>query len=170
VDRATWDAVQVELGRRHTRRQRARLERILDELLETPRQTEGYAGLTQRQQATEDAIRRLPAEAADQRQPPAVGIRDQAAAELQQFARDIADGIEDTSLAAQRWVFERVRLHGVIRLDPDGVPIGTKHRFDVDLEAVVALPDSVSKPKNKLVAYPLAADFLRRHLLGESPT
>jgi hypothetical protein len=67
-----------------------------------------------------------------------------------------------------RWVYDRLRLRGTIRLDPAGIKLGQRHHFDVELSAVVPITESVSNFKNKLHVYPAAVRFLRQHLLGEA--
>jgi hypothetical protein len=91
------------------------------------------------------------------------------AVELEPFAAEVGAGIENASAAERRWVYVRLRLRGTVRLDPKGVQVGQRHRFDLDFEAVVPITNSASHTKNKLVAYPMAVDFLRRHLMGEVP-
>jgi Recombinase zinc beta ribbon domain len=155
------DALDRELAR-----QRTRLERIVDEMLDTPKGSESYAALAQRQATTETAIRRLVGEQAEQSAAPTAALSQEDALSLEQFATEVREGIQKASPADRRWVYERLRLTGTARLHPEGIQIGTRHRFDFDFEAVVPLPDSDSRLKNRLVAYPLAAEFLARHLLG----
>jgi Asp-tRNA(Asn)/Glu-tRNA(Gln) amidotransferase A subunit family amidase len=154
---------------RELERQRTRIRRVVEELLDSDKGTETYAVLTERRDALESTVTRLQAELVEQSEVP-VGLSPAEAAEIEQFATqaDIREGTADIDAATQRAIYERLRLRITIRMAEDGIQIGTKHRFDLDVSAVVSLSDQVAKLKNKLVAYPAAADFLRRHLLGET--
>lgn len=145
--------------------QRKRLERIVDEMLENEKGSETYSALAQRQKATEDMLQRLQAEQAEQTAGPSEGLSAEQAVELERFAAEVGAGLETASTAKRRWVYERLRLGGTVRVQPDGIKLGQRHCFDMDFQAVVPIADSISNTKNKLVAYPLAVDFLRRHLL-----
>jgi hypothetical protein len=63
-------------------RQAVAIDRILDELLETPTGTMSYRGLVDRQRRAEDTVRRLQAERANLEAEPEVGLSVIAAAEL----------------------------------------------------------------------------------------
>jgi site-specific DNA recombinase len=113
------DAIDRELARH-----RARLERIVDEMLDTPKGSESYTALAQRQTTTETAIRRLQAEQAEQAVAPAAGLSEEDALSLEQFATEVRDGIQKAAPADRRWVYERLCLTGTARLHPEGIQIG----------------------------------------------
>ena len=130
----------TEIIDREIERQRSRIERILDELLETPKWTESYRGLVDRQRRAEDTIRRLHRERANLEASPPVGLSSVAAAELEQFAQEVGAGLNVASTSERRWVLERLRLTGTARLDPNGVRFGRlNHRFSLELNACIRL-------------------------------
>jgi len=152
---------------RELERQRGRIRRVLDELLDTDKGTESYAMLSQRRDALEDTVTRLQTELAEQSVVP-VGLSPDEAAAIEQFAlqADIREGVEDIDGPTQRVIYDRLRLRTTIRMAPDGIQIGTKHHFDLDVNAVIPLSENVARLKNKLTIYPKVVEFLRLHLLA----
>jgi hypothetical protein len=125
---------------RQIQRQAAAIERILDELLETPKGTTSYRGLVERQRRAEDAMRRLEAERANLEAEPEVGLSSVEAAELEQFALEVGAGLNVATVGERRWVLDRLRLTGTVRLDPNGVRLGRlNHRFSLALNASIRL-------------------------------
>lgn len=64
-------------------------------------------------------------------------------------------------------MYEQLKLRDTIRLEPEGIKLGQRHHFDIGFEAAIPIPNGASRLKNKLnklVAYPMAAEFLDRHL------
>jgi site-specific DNA recombinase len=152
---------------RELERHRRRIRRVVEELLDTDKGSETYTVLVERRDALESTVTRLQAEFAEQNVVP-VGLSPAEAAAIEQFAAeaDIRAGAADVGAATLRAIYERLRLRGTIRMAEDGVQIGTKHRFDIDLEAVISLSDEFARLKNKLTIYPIVDRFLRLHLLG----
>ena len=69
-----------------------------------------------------------------------MGLSPAASAELQRFAAEVAAGLDVATVGDRRWVLERLRLHGTVRLDPNGVRLGRlHHRFAFDLNASIRL-------------------------------
>jgi hypothetical protein len=71
---------------------------------------------------------------------PEVGLSIVAAAELEQFAREVGAGLNVATVSERRWVLDRLRLTGTVRLDPNGVRLGRiNHRFSLELNACIRL-------------------------------
>jgi site-specific DNA recombinase len=125
---------------RELARQRAHLERLIDELLETPKGSESYRPLIERQRRIEDTLRLLKAKRASFDAKPEVGLSPLAAAEVERFAQEVADGLGGATVSERRWVLERLRLTGKVSLDHEGMRFGRiGHRYSFELEAVVDL-------------------------------
>jgi hypothetical protein len=131
---------QMQTIDRQIQRQAAAIERILDELLETPKATTSYRSLVERQRGAEDAMRRPESERANLGAEPEVGLSTVEAAELEQFALEVGAGLTVATVSERRWVLDRLRLTGTVRLDPNGVRLGRlNHRFSLDLSACIRL-------------------------------
>lgn len=123
----------------------AQIERIVDELLETPKGTESYRALVERQRRVEDTLQRLRTERASLDAQREEGISQAAVDELADFAREVAAGLSVGSVTERRWALELLRLSGTARMDPNGIRFGRlNHRFAVDLQAVVPINASGS--------------------------
>lgn len=121
-------------------RQKVIIDRLLDEILETPKGTETYRRLIERQVETEKLLRRLQGERSATESAPALGLSLVAAAELEKFAQDIRAGLGVATTSERRWVLDRLRLMGSVRLDPEGVRFGRlSHRFSLELNACIRL-------------------------------
>ncbi len=124
---------------RDVRRTQLQIERIVDELLETPKGTQSYRALVERQREAEVRLARLTREQADLSNPADAGLSEAAAGELERFAREVLAGIEHASLDDRRELLNRLRLQGKLMLDREGTRLGRRHRFRIELEAVFDL-------------------------------
>ena len=130
---------------RQIARQRSLIERLLDEILETPKGSHSYRGLIERQRVAEDSLRRLDAEHAGLDREPDVGLTSAAAEELAEFGREIAAGLSGATVSERRWVLEQLRLTGSVQMDHNGQPMGRKgHRFSLELDARIRVRASHS--------------------------
>lgn len=142
-----------------TRRLRTKLERIIDELLETPKGTQSYRTLVERQRDTERELARLQNESTHAATPTDVGLSEDAAAEVAHLSAAISAAIDAASPADRRLFFERLRVRVTIGLDRQGQKIGRDHRYSFKVDAIVDLnakqavaqqgPSSV--PRNALI-------------------
>jgi site-specific DNA recombinase len=116
----------------------SQIERIVDELLETPKGAESYRALVERQRRVEDTLQRLRAERSNMDTESTQGISQAAVDELAEFSREVAAGLSVGSVAERRWALQMLRLQGKVSMDPNGIRFGrVNHRYAVDLDAVV---------------------------------
>jgi len=153
---------------RELTRQRDRIRRVNEELLDVDKGSESHAMLTQRRDQLEQTVTRLRGEL-DDLAIVQIGLSPEDAATIEAFAAsaDIRHGVDLADAASQRQIYEHLRLSGTLRMAEDGIKIGTKHRFDIDLNASIPLGDELTRLKNKVVIYPKVVEFLRLTLMGE---
>jgi site-specific DNA recombinase len=132
----------------------SQIERLIDELLETPKGTESYRALIERQRRIEDTLQRLRAERARIDVDVDAGISPLAADEIAQFSQQVAAGLSVGSVADRRWVLDQLRVQAKVRMDPTGVQFGRvkRNRYAVDLDGIVQLDagGAVSELKGRL--------------------
>jgi len=148
------------------------IERLVDELLETPKGTESYRAIIERQVRIEQTLERLRAERARLDVEPDEGISPVAAEELAEFSRQVAAGLSVGSTSERRWVLEQLRIAGTVRMDPNGVQFGRikRNRYCVDLDAIIQL-DAVNSASQMLSKPALSLVFsswltLRLRIVG----
>lgn len=116
----------------------AQIERVVDELLETPKGTESYRALVERQRRVEDTLQRLRAERSNLDTAPDQGISQVAVDQLAEFSREVAAGLSVGSVAERRWALEMLRLRGKVSMDQNGTRFGRlNHRYALDLEGII---------------------------------
>src|SRR5215510_13455153 len=89
---------------------RTRLNRTLDELLDTPRSSESYPALQQRRAQVEDAIGRLRAERARLADQPAPGLTADESAALADFAVEVRGGVAGAGPEDRRGIYQLLQL------------------------------------------------------------
>ena len=130
------------------------IERLVDEVLETPKGTETYRAIIERQVRIEHTLERLRTERAKLEAEPTEGISPVAVEELAEFSRQVAEGLSVGSTADRRWVLEQLRVQATLQMDPSGVQFGRvkRNRYAVELDAIVQL--DASGPASEMLTKP----------------
>jgi DNA invertase Pin-like site-specific DNA recombinase len=124
---------------REQQRARARIERIIDELLETPKGTASYRALVDRQRDAERVLAKLSDESAALEAGRTGGLSDAAADELERIAEAMRASIDVEDVPRRRELLEHLQLRGAVSLDRHGSRFGRKHRYRIELQAAFDL-------------------------------
>jgi len=121
-------------------RLRTRVSRIVAQRLEADPGGEIDRALLDAGKEAETQISRIESERQRLAEPVGVGLSQEAAIGIEQFAAEAAAGIELATPAHRRRLFHMVDLRATIRVDPSGsVKIGRKHRYSIDWSARIPL-------------------------------
>jgi hypothetical protein len=121
-------------------RLRTRLSRIVAQRLEADPGGEIDRALLAAGRETETQISRIEGDRQWLAEPVGVGLSEEAAIGIEQFAAEAAAGIDLATPDQRRRLFHMVDLRAAIRVDPEGsVKIGRKHRYSIDWSARIPL-------------------------------
>ncbi|MCX6021192.1 MAG: recombinase family protein [Chloroflexi bacterium] len=135
-------------------RLRTRLTRITAERLDADPGSEQDLALRAVAEETERTIRPLAVERNALEAEPPPGLSGQDVQALQQFAEQVRQGLDLANPAERRQVFELLQLRARVQCDEkDGVKLGRRHRYRVELFAVVEIPDLDKEYKKVRLRY-----------------
>lgn len=147
------DALDKEIGRLRTR-----LDRITAERMDSERGSERERALLSVAAEAEANVAHLLAEKAQLDAEPQTGLSVEDAQALgilaRDFAREVEAGLEQATTLQQRQVYKLLRLQCRVRYDAEaGVPLGRRHRFSLDWQAVIELRNGTKEYKKTRVRY-----------------
>ncbi len=128
----------VEILEREIARQRARLQRVIQDRLDSEPGGEIYQALSMTARDIEVAITRLSGERAVFATTPAEGISPEDAETVCRFAAEVRDGIAVASPDERRRIYTVLQLRATIGVSEDGIQFG-RHKFSIEWTARVPL-------------------------------
>ena len=125
-------------------RLRRRLDRATVERLDAEPGTEAARSLARTIADTEREISRYLTERASFELVDTPGLSEEEAAALHAFADEVRNGLDAATPDERRQIYGLLKLRGRVQQDAAGMPLGKRHRFTVEWEAVINLSALVS--------------------------
>lgn len=119
--------------------QNARLRRLAGAIADAGDRELGRL-LMQQAKETEALAERLKRERDELGAEPLEGLGEEELLSLERFVTEAADGAETAAGPARREQYEKLRVRARVTVDPEGVPLGQRHRFGVEWDGRIRIP------------------------------